>query len=168
MAARPPADAVVALRSLGRRFRGLFAGREDDESPDDLAHRIGPDGHAAIDHVVADHPRPSRSSDRALEQVLRGGRPGAAPGRRRRAAARLGREADGTVDERLDELAAAADGLADRVERVAGGGLGPPGQRRRARRRRAARSGVLWDAVDSAIEHLRAAERTLDAVRGRA
>jgi hypothetical protein len=26
---------------------------------------------------------------------------------------------------------------------------------------------LLWDAVDSAVEHLRAAERTIDAVRGR-
>ena len=47
-----PSDAVVALRSLERRYRGLFAGLSEDESPDDLAHRRAGDW-SAIDHAVA-------------------------------------------------------------------------------------------------------------------
>ncbi|HJR26074.1 MAG TPA: hypothetical protein VJ804_11405, partial [Acidimicrobiales bacterium] len=69
MTIRPPSDAVVALRSLPRRFRGLFAGREQDESPEDLAHRVGPDGAAPVDHVVAATGAVTFLG-RALEQVL--------------------------------------------------------------------------------------------------
>src|SRR3546814_4651715 len=69
MAPRPPADAVVALRSLPRLYRGLFAGLGDDESPDDLAHRVGAGGRSAFDHVAAAS-RSLTTQDRALEQVL--------------------------------------------------------------------------------------------------
>ena len=47
-----PADAAVTLRGLERRYRGLFSGVGDDETPDDAAHRRV-DGWSAIDHVVA-------------------------------------------------------------------------------------------------------------------
>ena len=69
MAVRPPADAVVALRSLERRWRGLFPGLSDDESPDALAHRPGADGRSALD--LATHASRTLSLlGRALEQSL--------------------------------------------------------------------------------------------------
>ncbi len=165
MPPRPPGDAIVALRSLGRRFRGVFAGLGDDESPDDLGHRVGPDGWSAVDHVVA-ATRTLELLDRALAQVLsqddvvlppavldtsqRTAPPGSA----------------GTVDDALAELSAAAERLAERADRVRAQDWS-----REARvadhDARVTASAILWDAVDSAVEHLRAAERTLAAVRGR-
>ena len=165
MATRPPSDAVVALRSLERRFRGLFAGREDDESPDDLAHRIGPDGHAAIDHVVA-ATRGITFLGRALEQLLVEDDPALHPAVVDRTAREWGDPPGGTVEERLAELAGEADTLADRVEHVPASDW--------SRHARVAGNDadvsaldVLWDAVDNAVEHLRDAERTMAAVRGR-
>ena len=69
MAARPPSDAVVALRSMGRRWRGLFAGLDEDESADALAHRAGADGRSALDHAT--HATRTLSLlGRALEQIV--------------------------------------------------------------------------------------------------
>jgi hypothetical protein len=45
-------DAIAALRSYPRRFRTALAPLPDDPDIDELAHRIGPSGTAAIDHVV--------------------------------------------------------------------------------------------------------------------
>src|ERR671922_204468 len=53
-----PADAAIALRGFERRYRGLFAGLGDDESPDDVSHRQV-SGWSAIDHVVASAPSTS-------------------------------------------------------------------------------------------------------------
>jgi hypothetical protein len=75
-------------------------------------------------------------------------------------------EATGTVDERVSELALEADHLAERAGKVPAHDW--------ARTARVASHdasttalAVLWDAVDSAVEHLKAAERTLREVRGR-
>jgi len=165
MTTRPPSDAVVALRSLGRRYRGLFAGLGDDESPDDLAHRVGPDGEAALDHVVA-ATRTITLLSRALEQLLLEDDPilhpaVADPGERSWEQA-----PPGTVEERLTELAWEADHLAERVERVATSDW----QRTAAvagSDRQVSTLAIVWDAVDSAVERLKAAERTLAAVRGK-
>jgi hypothetical protein len=132
--ARPPADAVVALRSLGRRWRGLFAGLGEDESPDDLAL-------VADDAVL--HPAVGDPSQREWKD-----------------------QTTGTVDDAIAELAHEAERLADRVDRVTA-------DEWRRRARVAGRDAdvapldVLWDAVDSAVAELRAAERTLREVRGR-
>ncbi len=160
---RPPADAVVALRSLGRRYRGLFAGLGDDESPDDLAHRNGADGRSALDHVVA-ATRTIAFLGRAVEQTLVEDDPVLHPAVAD-PAEREWPDAEGTVDERVSELAWEADQLADRATKVAAADWG-----------RAARvagqdasvtaSDVLWDAVDSAVAHLKSAEQTLRQVRG--
>ena len=165
MATRPPSDAVVALRSLGRRFRGLFAGHEHDESPDELAHRVGPDGHSALDHVVA-ATRTITFLGRALQQVLVEDDPVLHPGVVDPSARDFGDSPEGAVEDRLAELGWEADALADRIEhepaeswtrqgRVAGADLA------------VGALSILWDAVDSAVHHLRAAEHTLDAVRRR-
>ncbi len=164
MAARPPSDAVVALRSLGRRYRGLFAGLGDDESPDDLAHRNGADGRSALDQVAA-ATRTITFLGRALEQALVDDdavlHPAVVD-----ATAREWPDATGTVDEAIEELTRAAEQLADRADRASAsewarsaqvaGHDAPVGA-----------LGILWDAVDAAIEHLNAAERTLREVRGR-
>jgi hypothetical protein len=46
-------DAVVALRSFPRRFRSAVLPIADDPTVEALAERVGPDGHSALDHVVA-------------------------------------------------------------------------------------------------------------------
>lgn len=158
MAHRPPADAVVALRSLGRRYRGLFAGLGEDESPDELAHRSGSDGRSALDHVVA-ATRTITFLGRALEQVLVEDDPILHPAVAD-PAERDWPEATGTVDERVSELAWEADLLADRVVHVAAKDWARQG-RVAGRDANASASSILWDAVDSAVAHLKAAERTL-------
>jgi hypothetical protein len=164
MAPRPPSDAVVALRSLGRRWRGLFAGLGDDERPDDLAHRVGADGRSALDHAL----RATRTLSllgRAVEQALVDddavlhpavGAP----------APREWEQSAGTVDDAIAELAHEAERLADRVEHVSA----HEWQRRARVAGQDADVGtldVVWDAVDSALAELAAAERTLREVRGR-
>jgi len=161
---RSPADAVVALRSLGRRWRGVIDGLGDDESPDDLAHRVGSGGLAVGDHAV----RATRTLsllDRALEQVLVDeaavlhpavGDP----------AQRTGDGQTRPVDDLIAELAHEAERLADRADRVTAADWS----------RRASVTGggsdvsaldLLWDAVDSAVAALKDADRTLREVRGR-
>jgi hypothetical protein len=44
-------DAVAALRSYPRRFRSVVL-PTDDPDTEERAYRVGPDGHAALDHVV--------------------------------------------------------------------------------------------------------------------
>lgn len=164
MAARPPSDAVVALRSLGRRYRGLFAGLGDDESPDDLAHRNGGDGRSALDHAAA-ATRTLTFLGRALDQALVDDdavlHPAVAD-----PAAREWPDATGTVDDGLDELARAAEQLADRADRVSAGEW-VRAARVAGHDASVGALAILWDAVDSAIAHLTAAERTLREVRGR-
>jgi hypothetical protein len=163
--ARPPADAVVALRSLGRRWRGLFAGLGEDESPDDLAHRIGGDGRSALDHTV----RATRTISllgRAVEQALVADDAVLHPAVGDPSQREWKDQTTGTVDDAIAELAHEAERLADRVDRVTA-------DEWRRRARVAGRDAdvapldVLWDAVDSAVAELRAAERTLREVRGR-
>jgi hypothetical protein len=161
---RPPKDAVVALRSLGRRWRGLFAGLSEDESPDDLAHRPDADGRSAVDHAV--HATRTLSLlGRAVEQALVDDDPILHP-----AVADASQRAwDGpvaaTVDDAIDELAHEAARLADRADHVAADEWG--------RQVRVADHDatitpltILWDAVDAAVADLSAAETTLRAVRG--
>ena len=163
MAVRPPSDAVVALRSMERRWRGLFAGLAEDESPDALAHRPGGDGRSALDHAT--HATRTLSLlGRALEQVMVDDHAALHPAVAD-AAQREWPASTAGVDETIDELAHEADRLADRADQVASGDW----------TRRATVAGgsevdalaVLWDAVDSAVAELKAAEATLREVRGR-
>lgn len=164
MSPRPPSDAVVALRSLGRRYRALFAGLGADESPDDLAHRNGSDGRSALDHVVA-ATRTITFLARALEQVLVDEDPILHPAVAD-AARREWPDASGTVEDRVSELAGEADALAGRAEHVPAADWARHG--RVADHDATTSAGaILWDAVDSAVEHLKAAERTLSEVRGK-
>jgi hypothetical protein len=161
---RPPADGIVALRSLGRRFRGAFATREEDESPDDLAHRAGADGRSALDHVVA-ATRTLTFLGRALQQISIDEDAVLHPGVGD-PAQRDWPEASGTVEDLVAELAREAEALADQADRL--------GASEWARRARVAgqdadvsAADVFWDAIDTAIAHLKQAEKTLQEVRGR-
>ena len=163
MAARPPSDAVVALRSMGRRWRGLFAGLDEDESPDALAQRPGADGHSALDHAT--HATRTLSLlGRALEQVVVDDDAVLHP-TVTDPSQREWPEATAGVDDAIDELAHEADRLADRAGQVAAADW--------TRSATVAGGGevdaltVLWDAVDSAVTELKAAESTLREVRGR-
>ena len=161
---RPPADAVVALRGLERRYRGLFAGLEDDESPEDLAHRNGADGRSALDHVAA-ATRTLSFLGRGVEQALVEDDPVLHPA----VADPAEREwpaAQGTVEDALAELGRAAGALADRVGHVSAADWD---RHVRVAGHDATTTplAVLWDAVDSAITHLKQASTTLAQVRGR-
>ncbi len=163
MAVRPPADAVVALRGMGRRWRGLFAGLDEDESPDALAHRPGADGRSALDHATH-ATRTITLLDRALEQVLVDDDAALHPAVTD-ASQREWPAVDQGVDAVIDELVDSAERLADRADRVSAGDWD--------RRAQVAGGGevnalaVLWEAVDAVVAELRAAEATVREVRGR-
>jgi hypothetical protein len=163
MAVRPPSDAIVALRGVGRRWRAIFSGLGEDESPDALAHRPGGDGRSALDHATF-ATRTISLLDRALEQILVDDDAALHPAVTD-PAQREWPSVDQGVDAVIDELADTAARLADRADRVSAGDWG---------RRSAVAGGgevdalaVLWDAVDTTVAELRAAEATVREVRGR-
>jgi hypothetical protein len=165
MATRPPRDAVVALRSLGRRWRALFAGLGEDETPDDLAHRPGADGQCALDHALH-ATRAISLLGRAVEQALVDDDAVLHPAVVDASQRVWVPQPTATVDDVLAELVHEADRLADRVEHV-------PAQQWQRRARVAGQDAdvgpleVLWDAVDTSVADLKAAEATLREVRGR-
>ena len=157
MVLRPPSDAIVALRSLDRRYHEVFA-VVDDESVDELGHRGGADGRSALDHVVAAS-HTLTFLGRALDLVLIEDDPVLHP------AVVDADERDwpgsaGTVQDRLAELARAADAVADRAAHVAA-----PDWARRARvaghDQTVSAADIIWDAVDSAVGHLNDAEAVI-------
>lgn len=164
MPIRPPSDAIVALRSLPRRYRSLFAGLGDDEAPDDLAHRVGESGRSAFDHI-AGASRTLTTQERALDQVLVGDDPALDPITTDTSEREAEQQPGGTVEERIAELEIDAARLAERSTRA--------GARDWARTGRyddgstVTAADILWRAVDDAVEHLNAAERTLREVRRR-
>ena len=73
----------------------------------------------------------------------------------------------GSVDDAIAELAHEANRLADRVAHVSRGRMGPHVHASRDTHADVSPLDLLWDAVDSAIADLKAAETTLREVRGR-
>ena len=163
MAVRPPSDAVVALRGMGRRWRGLFAGLDEDESPDSLASRPGADGRSALDHATH-ATRTISLLDRALEQVLVDDGVVLHPAVTD-ASQREWPSVDQGVDATVDELVHAAARLADRADRVSADDWDRPAQV--AGGGEVDALGLLWEAVDATVAELRAAEATVREVRGR-
>jgi hypothetical protein len=163
MSPRPPADAVVALRSLPRRFRGLFAGLGDDEAPDDLAHRAGSSGRSAADHI-ATATATITLLGQAVHQVLTEDRPALPPGAHDPSRHDPVRALGGTVSQHLDDLAAAAQALADRLDHVGAAQWARPGTTDDPATNPSA-ADLLWAAVDGALAHRQAAEATLAEVR---
>jgi len=157
--ARSPGDAIVALRSMRRRWAGLFAGLDEDESADALAQRPGADGLSALHHASTASAMLG-FSDRDLEQILVHDDPELDDPSRRGIHA-VGRG----VDQVIDELASHAERLADRADGASAGDWSRKGSV--PGRGDVDALTVLWDAVDDAVSHLKAAEATLREVRGR-
>jgi hypothetical protein len=164
-----PADGAVALRSLPRRFAAVLRPPIAEDRPaghDDLVQRVGPDGHSAVDHAM--HVvRSLILLDRAIEQVLISDRPVLHPA----VIDDHGRwvEDNGPPpepDDVLADLAAAAERLAARVDRVAASDWSRAG-RVAGDGGTASAHDLLREAVGQAIAHLHDAERTVTALRGR-
>jgi hypothetical protein len=159
-----PSDAVVALRGLERRYRGLFAGLGEDESPDDIARRPAANGWSPLEHVVA-AARAIDAARRALDAVLTRDNPlldvtDVDPGARPKPGT-----PSGTLHERIAELGLEANQLADRAEGVPAKEWDRLGSIDDGSARRVSALDILRAAVDAGVTHLRAAEYTLDEVR---
>ena len=159
-----PADAVVALRSLERRYRGLFAGLGEDESPDDLAHRKAPNGWSAIEHVVA-AAWAIAAAGRALQRVLNEDTPHLDPVDVDPALRDRPGTPSGTLHERLAELGLEANALADQLEHVAAQEWERLGLLDDCSARRVSALDIVRSAVDAGVTHLRATELTLSEAR---
>lgn len=160
-----PSDAVVALRGLERRYRGLFAGLGEDESADDLAHRRAGEWSAA-DHVVT-ATRFIAGAERALAKVLVADTPSVAAVDVDPAASLRPIAEAGPVDARLAELGSAANALADRIANVPSGDWLRPAVVDDGSGRTVTALDIARAAVDAGVTHLRDAENVLAAVRGR-
>ena len=152
-----PSDAAVALRSLPRRFREAL--EVEDEDPEDIAGRPGPQGHSALDHLTRAN-RTLALLHRATQQAVMEDEPVLHPAVTDRSAREWG--AGGSLDTELAALTDEVNGFADGVEKapseawersasVAGGGSVTAIE-------------LLDDAVSSAVDELRAAEEVVRAV----
>jgi hypothetical protein len=160
-----PSDAVVALRGLERRYRGLFAGLSDDESPDDLAHRRA-GGWSAVDHAVAAS-RFIAGANRALARVVTVDSPTVPAADVDPTASVSPGAPPGPVDGFLVELGGEANAMADRIEHVATGDWTRTAVIDDGSSRTVTALDVARAAVDAGVTHLREAEKVLAAVRGR-
>ncbi|HEX6420865.1 MAG TPA: hypothetical protein VFZ77_20340 [Acidimicrobiales bacterium] len=157
-----PSDIVVALRGLERRYRGLFAGLGEDESPEDLAHRAA-GGWSPIEHIVAGA-WGIAAADRALAAVLTTDSPVLDPADVEAEARPKPGAVTGTVHERLAELGLEANAAADRVastparDWTRAGVVGDTG-------RTVTALDLAKQAVEAGVGHLRGAEEVLAAVR---
>jgi hypothetical protein len=160
-----PSDAVVALHSLERRYRGLFVGLSDDESPEDLAHRRA-GGWSAVDHAVA-AARFIAGANRALARILTADSPTVPAADVDPTASSSPGAPPGPVDGFLADLAAEANAMADRVEHVPTGDWTRTAVVDDGSGRTVTALDVARAAVDAGVTHLREAEKVLAAVRGR-
>ena len=161
-----PPDATVALRSYPRRFRALLAALDEDERPDDLAHRPGPDGRSALD-AAADAAATFRLVADAVRLVASADRPDVPAGAASeadRAPVRVG--GSRTTEGVLGELAAAAEALASMAGEVAAEDWRRTGVVAGTGREVTALD-LLREAVRTGRARLHDAQATLSAVRGR-
>jgi hypothetical protein len=110
-------DAVVALRSYPRRFRAAVAAIGNDPNAEDLAHRIGPGGHSAVD-VVLHTKNTWVLQGRALHDTLVSDTPVLHAGVVDAAQREWSALPDAAVDEALTQLAEEAGAVADAIERI--------------------------------------------------
>ena len=157
-----PSDCVVALRGLERRYRGLFAGLGEDETPDDVAHRVV-GGWSPIEHIVAGAWAMS-GADRALAAVLTADSPVLDPADVLPEARPKPGQVTGTVHERLAELGLEANAAADRVENTPASDWERTGTIAGTDRTVTALD-LARLAVEAGVTHLRAAEELMAAVR---
>jgi hypothetical protein len=160
-----PSDAVVALRSLERRYRGLFTDLGEDDSPDDVARRPGSeDGWSALEHIVA-AAWAIAACGRAIEAVLATEVPNLAATDVDPAARPRPGSPSGTLHERLAELGFEANQVADRIEHVSADEWKRTGVVTDGSRRQVTVLDLVRAAVDAGVTHLRAAERLVAQVR---
>jgi hypothetical protein len=157
-----PSDIVVALRGLERRFRGLFAGLGEDETPDDVAHRVV-GGWSPIEHIVA-AAWDIAAADRALAAVLTSDTPTLAAADVDPAARPKPGAVTGSVHERLAELGLEANAATDRVDATPSRDWARTGVVESTGRTVTALD-IARQAVDAGVSHLRAAEEALASVR---
>ena len=162
-----PSDAVVALRSFPRRFRGVLSRPDDDRfDPDEVARRVGPDGHSAADRLIA-AAGVLALLDRAVEQARAEDEPVLHPAFADLTSMSVTDEAaledQSPIADLLERFEGEASHTADRVDgvptddwsrpvRIAGEGDGR------------ALLDVVQEGVAAVAGHLRAAQRTIDAV----
>lgn len=160
-----PSDVAVALRSFPRRFRAVLARPDDEEErfdPDEIGRRIGPDGTSAVerllaaDGVLALLDGALSSARRTQDVVLH-------PAFADLPAARW--DDDHTpVPALLDQFEATATRTASRVESIdtdtwaVTAGVSDEGTG-------VTLLTVTQDAVGAVADHLRAAQKVIDAVR---
>jgi len=155
---------VAALRSYPRRFRALLTSFDEDERADDYVHRAGPDGRSAIDH--ADHVARSMAIlGEALRQVLVRDDATVVPAVGDDSAREWEMAAQpSSVESVLDFLSVECNAMADAVDRtppdawVRTGTVAGSGQRMTA-------LDIVREAVRTGAEHLRAAERAIEAAK---
>lgn len=160
-----PSDAVVALRSLERRYRALFAELGEDESPDDLAQRrLDDQGWSVLEHIVA-AAWAIAACGRAVDAVLTTDAADLDPTDVDPAARPRPGSPSGTVHERLAELGLEASQVAQRIEHVAARDWERAGVVGGSSGRKVPLLDLVRAAVDAGVTHLRAAEQLLAQVR---
>jgi hypothetical protein len=159
-----PADAVVALRSLERRYRALFAGLGEDESPDEIAQRRAANGWTALEHVVA-AAWAIAACGRALARVLHDDTPHLDPSDVDPALRDRPGSPSGNLHERLAELGLEANAVADQVEHTPAQDWDRLGLLDDSSARRVSALDIVRSAVDAGVTHLRATEYALDEIR---
>jgi hypothetical protein len=159
-----PLDSVAALRSYPRRFRALLTSLDEDERADDVVHRSGPDGRSAVDH--ADHvARSIAILGEALRRVLVHDEPTLLPAVADDAAREWQMASQpSSVDAALDFLDVECNAMADSIERTPAdawtrtGTVAGSGQTMSALE-------IVREAVRTGSDHLRAAERAIEAAK---
>ena len=112
-----PQDALVALRSYPRRYASELEGFVGDDTPDELAGRIGPDGTSTL-QIVSDVTRTWAVLDGAFGQVLVQDDPMLHPAVVDARLRHWDAAPPDTVSEALTLLGHEADALAGRIEGV--------------------------------------------------
>ena len=140
-----PSDAVVALHSFPRRWRGLLALAGEDDDPEGVLRRRPPDGSPSVQELLDETAALLVAADAQLRGIL-GGSPG-------------GPASGGGSG--IEALTAAAGALAARVEAV------DSDEWERADGAGTTALDVVRQAVAAASDNLRQAERTLAQVKGR-
>ena len=158
-----PADGVTALRSFPRRWRAALVPIDDPEVLE-RCHRIGPEGRSALD-LLNDTLATLVLLGRALHVIVVTDEPVVAPA----VVDPLARQWDGpTLDDVTEALAmldVEAVELADRAEQIRAGEWSREATVADGRGTTVTAIEVLSEAVRTAADNLRRAERTLDAVR---
>jgi hypothetical protein len=153
-----PSDAAVTLRSLPRRFGVALALPEEEQRPDDVVHRRPASGGlSAIEHAAYTAAALPQLAD-ALRLVLTRDNPDLTVPPLE---AEPPSGASGSVDEVINRLAGAAESLAKDISNVSGPEWTRTG---RVDGQSVTALDLVRGAVQLAIFHLRAAERTVSEV----